>query len=419
MINIQQINLGQYPNDGTGDDLRTAFEKIIGNFSEIDSKVVIEAENIGTGVPVAFETPIDGKLRFRTLKSGNDNLGISFDSEEIVLTVSNFRIGDLLDVSADNPAPGEALVWNGSSWSPANVSATSGVSKIIAGDNIEITPAEGVGEVTISSTGSGVPQGFDFGGIGNPSNILELLLQATPIDFGSLLSPSSLILDLGFINQGSPNYALSVSTSQVIEGQSFTVTLNTLNVENDTVIPYVITGVDSDDIEGASLSGGFTVQNNRSTLTVQTTADSIAEGIETFVLTLVGIDPPVSVIVSIVETIEEDIIDGGSPGTIAFTSVANGGSVNQTEFNQILDGGPISFLPFEDAVVDGGMPSETTFKATVDGESISAVRTAILDAGLVLSDLDGGNPSATFTSTISGGDPDQEFSLQYDGGIIN
>jgi hypothetical protein len=32
---IQTINLGAYPNDGTGDDLRTAFKKINDNFSEV------------------------------------------------------------------------------------------------------------------------------------------------------------------------------------------------------------------------------------------------------------------------------------------------------------------------------------------------------------------------------------------------
>ena len=38
---IQTINLGAYPNDGTGDDLRTAFKKINDNFSEVVTTVAI------------------------------------------------------------------------------------------------------------------------------------------------------------------------------------------------------------------------------------------------------------------------------------------------------------------------------------------------------------------------------------------
>ena len=40
---IQTINLGNYANDGTGDDLRTAFEKINANFNELYSSELAEA----------------------------------------------------------------------------------------------------------------------------------------------------------------------------------------------------------------------------------------------------------------------------------------------------------------------------------------------------------------------------------------
>ena len=35
-MSIQTVNLGTYANDGTGDDLRAAFEKVIGNFDYLD-----------------------------------------------------------------------------------------------------------------------------------------------------------------------------------------------------------------------------------------------------------------------------------------------------------------------------------------------------------------------------------------------
>lgn len=46
---IQTINLGTYANDGTGDDLRSAFTKVNNNLTEIDLTRVIGADNLGAG----------------------------------------------------------------------------------------------------------------------------------------------------------------------------------------------------------------------------------------------------------------------------------------------------------------------------------------------------------------------------------
>lgn len=44
---IQTINLGTYANDGTGDDLRTAFQKVNANFAELNASDVRGALNLG------------------------------------------------------------------------------------------------------------------------------------------------------------------------------------------------------------------------------------------------------------------------------------------------------------------------------------------------------------------------------------
>jgi hypothetical protein len=36
---IQTINVGNIPNDGTGDDLREAFVKVNQNFTDVDTRV--------------------------------------------------------------------------------------------------------------------------------------------------------------------------------------------------------------------------------------------------------------------------------------------------------------------------------------------------------------------------------------------
>ena len=74
-----------------------------------------------------------------------------------------------------------------------------------------------------------------------------------------------------------PTYSLSTSVSTVNEGQSFTVTLDTTNVANGINVPYTITGVESSDIGGVSLTGTFTVLNNSATITINVTADNLTD----------------------------------------------------------------------------------------------------------------------------------------------
>ena len=83
-----------------------------------------------------------------------------------------------------------------------------------------------------------------------------------------------------------PTYSLSRSAATVTEGGSFTITLNTTNLANGVTVPYTITGVSSSDINGASLTGNFTVSGNTASLVVDTTWDYVTEGAETFTLTI-------------------------------------------------------------------------------------------------------------------------------------
>ena len=85
-----------------------------------------------------------------------------------------------------------------------------------------------------------------------------------------------------------PVYTLDSTASVVNEGESFTITLNTENVDNDTVIPYTIGGVQTEDIDNTSLTGSFTVGSDDSRLFL-VTDDSLAEGTEDFVITLTGL----------------------------------------------------------------------------------------------------------------------------------
>lgn len=83
-----------------------------------------------------------------------------------------------------------------------------------------------------------------------------------------------------------PTFALSKNVLEVDEGESFTITLTTTNVADSTTIPYTITGLQSEDIDGVDLNGIFTVINNTASLTFPTTVDLTTEGDEEFILRL-------------------------------------------------------------------------------------------------------------------------------------
>jgi hypothetical protein len=308
-MTIQTVNLGSYANDGTGDDLRTAFTKVNDNTAELDLTRVVSATNLGLGAEI-FKEKVDKNLQLRKINAGinitvtqnanditiatpdsinnlvedttpqlggnldlnsfnvigtgsidiegvviadeftgnvvvrnnsltieayntvtsdyntvsvngltfsgnnklssginnistfpGDGLVVSSDLQLVLysnngvlvdtdLTVSNgiqgnlignvtgnvtgtvssignHNLEDLADVSSATPTVGQALVWSGSAWTPNSI--TSGVSRIIAGSNITISPSNGLGNVTINSTGGGSGGDLDFGSFTNPS----------------------------------------------------------------------------------------------------------------------------------------------------------------------------------------------------------------------------------------------------------
>lgn len=137
-----------------------------------------------------------------------------------------------------------------------------------------------------------------------------------------------------------PTYNLSSSSSTVTEGSFFTITLTTANVANGTAVPYTITGVSSDDIDGDPLTGNFIIESNTDSIVFSVTDDGLDEGVETFTLTLNGISPITFVSVTISDPVVGDV-DGGNPSTPSFESIVNGGTPETTVFDEIVDGGAV------------------------------------------------------------------------------
>lgn len=137
---------------------------------------------------------------------------------------------------------------------------------------------------------------------------------------------------------GTPTYNLSSDAVSVTEGDFFSVTLVTSNVENGTLVPYTITGVSSADIDGDSLTGNFVINANSDTIIFNITADGVTEGVETFTLTLDSITPVKTISISISDPVTGNV-DGGGPGTTIFDAIIDGGTPGDTIFETIIDGG--------------------------------------------------------------------------------
>jgi hypothetical protein len=306
-MSILQLNLGTYPNDGQGDDLRTAFQKTIDNFDYLDLVKIEDGENLGLSQPNThgvYANKAGATLRFKSIKQG-DNVTITSDGNIITIRpkdsinaveedssptlggdldingnnivgegnisiegevtadfftgdlegtvygdvfgdltgtvtgslfgpvtgdvtgnvlgnltgnvtgnvlgnltgnvtgqvsdISNHVLSSLGDVGNTVPTTGQVLSWSGSQWNPATV--TSGVSRIVAGTNITISPSNGLGEVTINATGGGSIteiNTFDFGNFTNTfTNPITYLLNQVGVDFGSFTAPSQFTIDLG------------------------------------------------------------------------------------------------------------------------------------------------------------------------------------------------------------------------------
>ena len=99
---IQRIEIGGYANDGTGDDLRTAFNKVNANFTLLDSDAQInDGANLGTGTAV-----LKGKtgtiLQFKTLTSTDTSVTLTASDNTVNLRANTVLSTDLAPALGGN-----------------------------------------------------------------------------------------------------------------------------------------------------------------------------------------------------------------------------------------------------------------------------------------------------------------------------
>ena len=231
-MSVKTINIGQLANDGTGDDIRTAFDKVNDNFEDLNARFPTAAtgENLGATGEGIFESATNSKLSFKKI-IGGDNITLTSSITGITITAPN-SLDQLIAVSNN----GTVTVSRGQTMS---IQGSNGITTSVTGQNLFISSTNGAleadgapklsaqldannnniinaGSVTATSFNgpiSGLVYGidvrelqsaagnnaFDFGKLTQRyNNLLDFLQRETDVDLGKFINPgvSTAIIDL-------------------------------------------------------------------------------------------------------------------------------------------------------------------------------------------------------------------------------
>ena len=344
----------------------------------------------GTSVPYTITGVSTADISDASL-TGNFVVGTT---DAVTFTIASDTVtegGETLTLTLDNNEASVSVLINDTSTATATYDLTSTESAVDEGDSFTITLT-----TTNVANGTNVPYtitGVSSADINNASltglfvvgttNTVTINVTADATTEG--VETFNLELDNNQDNidvtindtsltPSAPTYGLTSTTSSVDEGGSFTISLTTTNVVAGTSIPYTITGVQSADIGGASLTGNF-VKGTTDSITYNVTADATTEGSETFTMTLDGRSTTVTV------GINDTSLTPSGPTyslTRSTSSVNEGGSFSITLATSNVDSGtavPYTITGVSSADIEGasltgnftvGTQESLTFTVTED-----------------------------------------------------
>jgi archaellum component FlaF (FlaF/FlaG flagellin family) len=178
-------------NDGLGDDLRTAFEKVNANFADLSTQLTITATNVGaTGVGV-FKEKVGADLRFKKLVSGTKML---LNENTDTVTVNNTAPDAFIRIDTD------AGVMLASTYQQITMAGTAAPGSTTSRKDIEVTAFGSTVSFKTIIPVTDILTSYDFGTItGSFTNAMQVALQSANIDFGTVLLPGRIDIDCGAI----------------------------------------------------------------------------------------------------------------------------------------------------------------------------------------------------------------------------
>ena len=188
---IQTINIGNVVNDGLGDDLRTAFQKVNANFSDLSNQLTVTASNVGNVGTGVFKEKIGSDLKFKKLVSGTK---ILINDGTDTVTINNTAPDAFIRFDTD---AGSMLASTHQQITLAGTAAPGSVTSI---KDIEVTSFGSTISFKTIIPVTDILTSYDFGSInGNYNNSLQVLFQSSNIDFGTITLPGRISLDCGSI----------------------------------------------------------------------------------------------------------------------------------------------------------------------------------------------------------------------------
>jgi hypothetical protein len=191
MATIQTINIGNIVNDGLGDDLRTAFQKVNANFSELSAQLTITVGSAATTGIDIFKEKVGAELVFKGLVSGTKML---LDDTGDNIIINNTAPDAFIRFDTDS---GSVLA---SSFQQLTLQGTAAPGSTTSRKDIEVTAfGSSIRFKTIIPV-TDILTSYDFGFInGQFNNAMQALYAASNMDFGTVTLPGRLDLDCGTI----------------------------------------------------------------------------------------------------------------------------------------------------------------------------------------------------------------------------
>ena len=188
---IQTINIGNVVNDGLGDDLRTAFQKVNANFTDLSAQLTITASNVGeTGVGI-FKQKTGTNLEFKKLLAGTKML---LDETSTTVILNNTAPDAFTRFDTDS---GSMLA---STHEQITLSGTAAPGSTTSRKDIEVTSFGSTISFKTIIPVTDILTSYDFGNItGSYNNAMQVAFQASNLDFGTIALQGRIDLDCGGI----------------------------------------------------------------------------------------------------------------------------------------------------------------------------------------------------------------------------
>jgi hypothetical protein len=187
---IQTINIGNRVNDGLGDDLRTAFQKVNANFAELETSLTVTASNIGITGEGIFKQKNGLNLEFKNLVAGA-KIALAGFEESVRISSTQADAFTRITTNSDSITANEIAGTN-------NITIQGGQ----GARNVEVTADSitGVIEVDTILDLKQILLSYDFGNVtGDYEHPIQFALATANIDFGTITNPGRMSLDIGGI----------------------------------------------------------------------------------------------------------------------------------------------------------------------------------------------------------------------------